>query len=65
MSYFLKYFKLIPAALTDQSELHINFHEFEEKNSWPGEELPASQKQTSYGENMKSPFNMDAVWRRG
>ena len=26
-----KYFKLIPAALTAQSKLHIYIHEFEEK----------------------------------
>ena len=33
------------------------------KNTWPGQELPASQKQTSYRENMKSQFNMAAMWR--
>ena len=34
MSYFflfLEIFYLIPAALTAQSELHVDFHEFEEK----------------------------------
>ena len=42
-------------------ELHIEFHELEEKNTWPGQELPASQNQTSYSENMKSQFNMAAM----
>ena len=56
-------FYLIPADLIAQSELHIDFHEFEEKITQPGQELPASQKQTSYRENMKSQFNMAAMWR--
>ena len=50
-------FSYSPAALTANSELQIAFHEFEENITWPGPELPASQKQTSYRENMKSQFN--------
>ena len=61
---FLKIFLLIPKALTAKRELDIDFHEFEEKNTSPGQELPASQKRTSYRENMKSQFNMAAVCSR-
>ena len=49
--------------MTAHSQLHIAFHEFEENITRPGQKLPASQKQTSYRENMKSQFNVAAVWR--
>ena len=61
--YFSNYVLLIPAALTAQRELYVDFHEIWRKTYMTRSGTYGKPKQTSYCENMKSPFNMAAMWR--